>query len=141
MTTTDAQLHWRRLERLYLGAPINEYFQPTIAVRDGEADVSVVVRHDFFHAQGCRLSDHGMNHCYADFCSEKTAAAIFAKARAGVGAGDAEGVDREAERDADKDVAADERIAPLAGHQPRPRDECRGPETPGCCPVGWLTIQ
>jgi uncharacterized protein (TIGR00369 family) len=50
MTTTDAQVHWRRLERLYLGAPINEYFQPTIVVRDGEADVSVVVRHDFFHA-------------------------------------------------------------------------------------------
>lgn len=46
----DAQLHWRRLERLYLGAPINEYFRPTIAVRDGEADVGVVVRPDFFHA-------------------------------------------------------------------------------------------
>jgi glucuronate isomerase len=41
------------------------------------------LRHDFFHAQGCRLSDHGMNHCFADFCPEKTAAAIFARARAG----------------------------------------------------------
>ena len=40
-------------------------------------------RHDFFHAQGCRLSDHGMNHCFADFCSEKVAAGIFDKARAG----------------------------------------------------------
>jgi glucuronate isomerase len=40
-------------------------------------------RHEFFHAQGCRLSDHGMNHCFADFCSEKTAAAIFEKARKG----------------------------------------------------------
>ncbi len=40
-------------------------------------------RHDFFHAQGCRLSDHGMNHCYADFCSKKTAAEIFDKARRG----------------------------------------------------------
>ena len=38
-------------------------------------------RHEFFHAQGCRLSDHGMNHCFADFCDEKTAATIFAKAR------------------------------------------------------------
>jgi glucuronate isomerase len=36
-------------------------------------------RHDYFHAQGCRISDHGMNQCYADFCSEKAAAAIFAK--------------------------------------------------------------
>ncbi len=40
-------------------------------------------RHDFFHAQGCRLSDHGLNHCFADFCSEKTAADIFARARQG----------------------------------------------------------
>ena len=40
-------------------------------------------RHDFFHSQGCRLSDHGMNHCFADFCTEKAAAAIFDKARNG----------------------------------------------------------
>ena len=40
-------------------------------------------RHDFFHAQGCRLSDHGLCQCYAEFPSEKTAAAIFTKARSG----------------------------------------------------------
>jgi glucuronate isomerase len=40
-------------------------------------------RHDFFHAQGCRLSDHGLNQCYADFCSEKTAGAIFTRALRG----------------------------------------------------------
>src|ERR1035437_5772597 len=40
-------------------------------------------RHDFFHSQGCRLPDHGMNHCFADFCSEKIAAGIFDKARRG----------------------------------------------------------
>jgi glucuronate isomerase len=40
-------------------------------------------RHAFFHAQGCRLSDHGMDHCFADFCSEKTAGAIFQKVRKG----------------------------------------------------------
>ena len=40
-------------------------------------------RHEYFHSQGCRLSDHGMNHCFADFCSEKVAAAIFDKARKG----------------------------------------------------------
>ncbi len=40
-------------------------------------------RHDFFHSQGCRLSDHGLSHCLADFCSEQTAAAIFDKARRG----------------------------------------------------------
>jgi len=40
-------------------------------------------RHDFFHSQGCRLSDHGMNYCFADFCTEKTAAGIFSRARQG----------------------------------------------------------
>jgi glucuronate isomerase len=40
-------------------------------------------RHEYFHSQNCRLSDHGMNHCFADFCSEKTAAAIFDKVRKG----------------------------------------------------------
>jgi glucuronate isomerase len=40
-------------------------------------------RHDFFHAQGCRLSDHGLAQCPADFASEKGAAGIFAKALRG----------------------------------------------------------
>jgi glucuronate isomerase len=40
-------------------------------------------RHDAFHAMGARLSDHGLNHCYADFCSGGTAAAIFDRARQG----------------------------------------------------------
>jgi glucuronate isomerase len=40
-------------------------------------------RHQAFHDMGGRLSDHGLNYCYADFCSEKTAAEIFDRARAG----------------------------------------------------------
>jgi glucuronate isomerase len=40
-------------------------------------------RHLAFHQMGCRLSDHGLERCYDDFISEKRAAAIFAKARAG----------------------------------------------------------
>ena len=47
-------------------------------------------RHDFFHALGSRISDHGLNQCYADFCDEKTAAAIFAKVRKGKAASPAE---------------------------------------------------
>ena len=39
------------------------------------------LRHDYFHAHGCRLSDHGLDQCYANFCSMKTAAMIFARAR------------------------------------------------------------
>lgn len=37
-------------------------------------------RHDFFHSLGGRLSDHGLNHCYADFCSDDDAASIFDRA-------------------------------------------------------------
>jgi glucuronate isomerase len=40
-------------------------------------------RHDFFHSLGCRLSDHGLPHCYTTPCSERVAAAIFSKAREG----------------------------------------------------------
>jgi glucuronate isomerase len=40
-------------------------------------------RLDFFHENGCRLSDHGLNHSYADDCTETIAAKIFASARAG----------------------------------------------------------
>jgi glucuronate isomerase len=47
-------------------------------------------RHDFFHAQGARLSDHGIPYCYANPCSDREAEAIFAKARAGSAATPAE---------------------------------------------------
>jgi glucuronate isomerase len=38
-------------------------------------------RHDDFHALGCRLSDHGLDHCFATPCSQNECAAIFDKAR------------------------------------------------------------
>ena len=40
-------------------------------------------RHALFHQRGCRLSDHGMNQCFADFCTEKVAGEIFNRARRG----------------------------------------------------------
>ncbi|MFZ0772332.1 MAG: glucuronate isomerase [Candidatus Sulfotelmatobacter sp.] len=40
-------------------------------------------RHDFFHAAGARLSDHGLERCHATPCTERRAAAIFRKARSG----------------------------------------------------------
>jgi len=42
--------HHRRLERMYLSAPANEYFQPEIRIDEGRAEVRLVVRPDFFHA-------------------------------------------------------------------------------------------
>jgi glucuronate isomerase len=40
-------------------------------------------RHEAFHKAGCRLSDHGLNHCYADWCSQAVAQDIFNRARSG----------------------------------------------------------
>lgn len=40
-------------------------------------------RHDFFHQMGARLSDHGLNYCYSEFCADSEAAAIFDGARKG----------------------------------------------------------
>jgi glucuronate isomerase len=38
-------------------------------------------RHAFFHAAGCRLSDHGLEHVHSMECSRERAAAIFDRAR------------------------------------------------------------
>jgi glucuronate isomerase len=43
-------------------------------------------RHNVFHDAGCRLSDHGLSHCYATPCTESRAATIFIKAQSGVAA-------------------------------------------------------
>jgi glucuronate isomerase len=40
-------------------------------------------RHDDFHECGCRLSDHGLDYCYVEACTETEAASIFDMARAG----------------------------------------------------------
>ncbi|MBL7224317.1 MAG: glucuronate isomerase [Candidatus Brocadiae bacterium] len=40
-------------------------------------------RHDFFHAMGCRLSDHGIEHVYADDYTDSGVATSFAKIRGG----------------------------------------------------------
>jgi glucuronate isomerase len=41
------------------------------------------LRHDEFHRHGCRLSDHGLNHCYAEPCTPREAQTLFAALRAG----------------------------------------------------------
>lgn len=43
-------------------------------------------RHDFFHEMGSRLSDHGLERCYAVPCSESEASDIFDQARSGTAA-------------------------------------------------------
>ncbi len=42
--------HFRKLERMYHGAPINAYFQPTLRVSNGAAELQIPVKPEFFHA-------------------------------------------------------------------------------------------
>jgi len=41
------------------------------------------LRHDEFHHHGCRLSDHGLTHCFAEPCTDREASGIFQSLRAG----------------------------------------------------------
>jgi glucuronate isomerase len=43
-------------------------------------------RHDYFHAHGARLSDHGLARCPAGCCTESQAATVFDRARTGTAA-------------------------------------------------------
>jgi glucuronate isomerase len=56
------------------GARINSFSAFLAALQD---------RHDYFHRHGCRLSDHGLDVCPADNCTEEEAAAVFDKVRGG----------------------------------------------------------
>lgn len=42
--------HFRKLERMYLGAPINAYYQPKLRIEKGHSELVIPVRRDFFHA-------------------------------------------------------------------------------------------
>lgn len=49
----------------------------------GDFENALRERHDEFHRHGCRLSDHGLNRCYAEQCSEGEASSLFARLRSG----------------------------------------------------------
>lgn len=46
------QNHYRALEDMYKSAPINEIFPPDVAISEGEAEISMEVKPDYFHAAG-----------------------------------------------------------------------------------------
>jgi len=48
MVTSDE--HYRRLERMYLSAPINRIYEPGIRVSEGAAEVALAVQPAFYHA-------------------------------------------------------------------------------------------
>lgn len=42
--------HYRRLERLYLEAPTNAYYRPSLQIEEGRAEIVIPVRAEHFHA-------------------------------------------------------------------------------------------
>ena len=42
--------HYRKLERMYASAPINDFFRPVMQVSKGRAVITMKVRRDFYHA-------------------------------------------------------------------------------------------
>lgn len=42
--------HYRKLERMYLSAPVNQVYSPTIRIDEGRAVVEIEVGEQFFHA-------------------------------------------------------------------------------------------
>lgn len=48
--------HYRKLEKMYVSAPCNEYYSPVLTVSNGTAELVIAIREDFFHSAG---SVHG----------------------------------------------------------------------------------
>ncbi len=44
--------HYRKLERMYAGAPVNAWYRPELRVSEGRAELEIEVRSEFFHAAG-----------------------------------------------------------------------------------------
>ena len=103
---TDDLRHHQALAKSNLPTRVLPAFRPDKALTVGKADFlswverlsqaanvdikdlssflqALEQRHESFHAIGCRLSDHGLDNCYASPCSERAAASIFSKARDG----------------------------------------------------------
>ena len=48
----EPEEHYRRLERMYAGAPTNRYYAPELRVSEGQAQITIPIRPDFFHSAG-----------------------------------------------------------------------------------------
>jgi uncharacterized protein (TIGR00369 family) len=51
-STSRMEEHWRRLERMYHSAPVNDYFEPRLELARGEARIVMPVKRSSFHAGG-----------------------------------------------------------------------------------------
>ena len=48
----ELETHYRALEAMYLSAPLNVFYQPTIRIWDAGAEISIQVEEKFFHSGG-----------------------------------------------------------------------------------------
>jgi len=48
----EAEEHYRRLERMYLAAPVNQLYAPTISISEGEAAVEIELSEKYHHSAG-----------------------------------------------------------------------------------------
>ena len=104
---TDDLAHHRSVARSSLGTRVYPAFRPDLALRVDDPNLfnqwvgrleracqreirtlddftsGLRQRHEFFHANGCRLSDHGLDHAYADFPTVSEAGKVFDAARGG----------------------------------------------------------
>jgi uncharacterized protein (TIGR00369 family) len=46
----EQELHYKKLENLYLSAPINEFYKPSSKIEEGQSTIVVTILPDFFHA-------------------------------------------------------------------------------------------
>lgn len=44
--------HYRKLENMYLSAPINRFYGPTLRIERGRAEMRMTIKPEFFHAAG-----------------------------------------------------------------------------------------
>ena len=44
--------HFRKLEKMYLSAPINNFYLPSVSISQGQAEIQTEVKPEFFHAAG-----------------------------------------------------------------------------------------
>lgn len=44
--------HYRRLEKMYLAAPVNEFYHPVIQIEQGKSTIEIQVSEKFHHAAG-----------------------------------------------------------------------------------------
>ena len=41
---------YKKLEQMYLSAPINKFYKPIISITEGKCEIEIDVKQDFFHA-------------------------------------------------------------------------------------------